>query len=45
VPIHFPVDDMQIAEDAQLIAGHMILQALRRQRACAEVGAARSHDG
>jgi D-sedoheptulose 7-phosphate isomerase len=26
VPIHFAVDDMQIAEDAQLITGHMIMQ-------------------
>jgi D-sedoheptulose 7-phosphate isomerase len=26
VAIHFPVDDMQIAEDAQLITGHMIMQ-------------------
>ena len=28
VPIHFQVDDMQVAEDVQLIVGHMILQAL-----------------
>lgn len=27
-PIHFPVDDMQISEDLQLIAGHMIMQRL-----------------
>jgi D-sedoheptulose 7-phosphate isomerase len=26
VAIHFAVDDMQIAEDAQLITGHMIMQ-------------------
>lgn len=26
--IHFPVDDMQISEDMQLIAGHMIMQWL-----------------
>jgi D-sedoheptulose 7-phosphate isomerase len=45
VPIHFPVDDMQIAEDAQLITGHMILQALRRQKAHAEATAVTSHDG
>jgi len=28
VAIHFPVDDMQISEDLQLIAGHMIMQWL-----------------
>jgi D-sedoheptulose 7-phosphate isomerase len=28
VPIHFPVDDMQISEDLQLIAGHMLMQWL-----------------
>lgn len=28
VAIHFPVDDMQISEDMQLIAGHMIMQWL-----------------
>lgn len=32
VAIHFAVDDMQIAEDLQLILGHMILQWLHRQR-------------
>jgi D-sedoheptulose 7-phosphate isomerase len=32
VPIHFPIDDMQIAEDAQLIVGHMIVQWLCKQR-------------
>lgn len=26
VPIHFPVNDMQIAEDMQLVVGHMIMQ-------------------
>jgi len=26
VPIHFPVDDMQIAEDMQLIVGHMCMR-------------------
>jgi D-sedoheptulose 7-phosphate isomerase len=26
VAIHFPIDDMQIAEDSQLITGHMIMQ-------------------
>ena len=28
VPIHFPVNDMQISEDMQLIVGHMIMQLL-----------------
>jgi D-sedoheptulose 7-phosphate isomerase len=28
VAIHFPVDDMQIAEDMQLIVGHMLMQWL-----------------
>jgi len=28
VPIHFPVDDMQLSEDLQLIVGHMIMQWL-----------------
>ncbi|WP_198145916.1 SIS domain-containing protein [Desulfonatronovibrio magnus] len=28
VPLHFPVDDMQIAEDMQLIIGHMCMQWL-----------------
>jgi D-sedoheptulose 7-phosphate isomerase len=31
-PIHLPVDDMQIAEDAQLIFGHMLMQWLSAQR-------------
>lgn len=26
VSIHFPVDDMQIAEDLQLVVGHMLMQ-------------------
>ena len=29
--IHFPVDDMQIAEDMQLIVGHMCMQYLYRR--------------
>lgn len=33
VPIHFSVDDMQIAEDAQMIVGHMVMQWLYSQRA------------
>ena len=28
VPIHVPVDDMQISEDLQLIVGHMLMQWL-----------------
>ena len=28
IPIHFPVDDMQISEDMQLIVGHMVMQSL-----------------
>jgi len=32
VPIHFAVDDMQIAEDLQLVAGHMIMQWLYQNR-------------
>lgn len=29
-PIHFAVDDMQIAEDLQLVVGHMVMQWLKR---------------
>jgi D-sedoheptulose 7-phosphate isomerase len=32
VPIHFPVDDMQIAEDLQLVVGHMVMQWLYQNR-------------
>lgn len=32
VPIHVAIDDMQIAEDVQLICGHMIMQWLHAQR-------------
>ena len=28
VVLHFPIDDMQVVEDMQLIVGHMLLQAL-----------------
>ncbi len=28
VPIHFPVEDMQIAEDMQLVVGHILMQWL-----------------
>jgi len=27
-PIHFPIDDMQIAEDLQMIVGHMLMKIL-----------------
>lgn len=33
VAIHFAIDDMQIAEDTQLIVGHMMMQWLYAQRA------------
>jgi D-sedoheptulose 7-phosphate isomerase len=32
VPIHVPVDDMQVAEDLQMAVGHMIMQWLHAQR-------------
>ena len=32
VPIHFAIDDMQIAEDAQMMVGHMLMQWLYAQR-------------
>ena len=32
VAIHFPIDDMQISEDLQLIVGHMIMQHLYANR-------------
>lgn len=32
MPIHFPVNDMQIAEDMQLIVGHMLMQWLYSNR-------------
>ena len=32
VPIHFPVHDMQIAEDMQLIVGHILMQWLYSKR-------------
>ena len=28
VPIHFPIDDMQVSEDLQMIVGHMCMQWL-----------------
>jgi D-sedoheptulose 7-phosphate isomerase len=32
VSIHFPVNDMQISEDMQIIVGHMLMQYLYAQR-------------
>jgi len=32
VPIHFPVNDMQLSEDLQLVVGHMIMQWLYQNR-------------
>jgi len=32
--IHFPIDDMQIAEDLQLIIGHMVMQRLCGSSSC-----------
>jgi D-sedoheptulose 7-phosphate isomerase len=32
VPIHFKVEDMQIAEDMQLVVGHMVMQWLYQNR-------------
>ncbi len=32
VPIYFPVDDMQLSEDLQLVVGHMIMQWLYQNR-------------
>jgi len=32
VPIHFPINDMQIAEDLQLVVGHMLMQWLYDNR-------------
>lgn len=36
IPIHFPIDDMQIAEDLQLIIGHILMQWLRDHRPTAK---------
>jgi D-sedoheptulose 7-phosphate isomerase len=30
IPIHFPINDMQIAEDLQLIVGHMLMQWFKK---------------
>jgi len=32
VPIHFPVDDMQVSEDLQVIVGHMCMQWLAENK-------------
>ena len=32
-PIHFPVNDMQVAEDLQVMIGHMLMQELSKHRA------------
>lgn len=32
ISLHFPVDDMQIAEDLQLVVGHMVMQQLFSRR-------------
>jgi D-sedoheptulose 7-phosphate isomerase len=37
VVIHFAVHDMQLAEDLQLIVGHMILQMLQKARASGKI--------
>ena len=31
-PIHFKIDDMQIAEDAQLVVGHLCMQWLNANK-------------
>ena len=31
-PIHFPIDDMQICEDTQLIVGHICMQWLSENK-------------
>lgn len=36
VVIHFAVDDMQIAEDLQLVVGHMLMRWLRENRSQAQ---------
>lgn len=32
IPVHFAIDDMQIAEDMQVIVGHMVMQWLHENR-------------
>ncbi|ALU91457.1 sedoheptulose 7-phosphate isomerase [Herbaspirillum rubrisubalbicans M1] len=36
IPIHFAVDDMQIAEDMQVIVGHMVMQWLYENKPAVE---------
>ena len=36
VAIHFPVDDMQLAEDLQLVVGHMVMQWLSKNNPLAK---------
>jgi D-sedoheptulose 7-phosphate isomerase len=36
VAIHFPVDDMQLAEDLQLMVGHMVMQWLSKNNPLAK---------
>ena len=31
LPIHFPIDDMQISEDIQLVLGHMIMKWIKKE--------------
>lgn len=39
VPIHVPVEDMQVAEDLQMAVGHMVMQYLHAQRDTVAPGA------
>ena len=41
-PIHFTIDDMQIAEDLQLVVGHICMQWLTMKLPRAEAGSASS---
>ena len=36
IPVHFAVDDMQIAEDMQVIVGHMVMQWLYENKPAVE---------
>lgn len=38
IPIHFPIDDMQISEDLQLVVGHMLMQWLYANRPVEQEG-------
>lgn len=31
-PIHFPLDDMQVSEDLQMVVGHMLMKWLKEKR-------------